>query len=78
VITDWKLRRIGDQASLLKYSTLLAFIRTVPRSKLGGIPIIMVEAFMPPVSSANKYGKAAINLVTSTSLYVLPSVYLTM
>jgi hypothetical protein len=48
VIIDWKLRRIGDQANLLKYSTILTFIRAVPSSKLGGIPIIMVEAFMLP------------------------------
>jgi hypothetical protein len=57
VIIDWKMRRIGDQASLLKYSTILTFIRAVALSKVGGIPVIMVEA----VSSANKYGEAAMN-----------------
>jgi hypothetical protein len=47
VIIVWKLRRIEDQASLLKYSTILTFIRAVPLSKFGRIPIIMVEAFVP-------------------------------
>jgi hypothetical protein len=59
VIIDWKLRRIGDQASWLKYSTILTFIIVEPRSKPDGILTLMVEAFMSPVSSAKKYGETA-------------------